>query len=82
MLRRLALIGLLTCAVGASGMATADPAPSSNGPRPKVDKVLVIGHRGASGYRPEHTLAAYELATGMDGFFTDNPDLGSMAVDG
>lgn len=26
-------------------------------PRP-----LVIGHRGASGYRPEHTRAAYELA--------------------
>jgi glycerophosphoryl diester phosphodiesterase len=23
---------------------------------------FVIGHRGASGYRPEHTLAAYELA--------------------
>jgi glycerophosphoryl diester phosphodiesterase len=23
---------------------------------------LVIGHRGASGYRPEHTAAAYELA--------------------
>lgn len=23
---------------------------------------LVIGHRGASGYRPEHTIAAYELA--------------------
>lgn len=23
---------------------------------------LVIGHRGASGYRPEHTLPAYELA--------------------
>ena len=23
---------------------------------------LVIGHRGASGYRPEHTLASYELA--------------------
>ena len=23
---------------------------------------VVIGHRGASGYRPEHTLAAYELA--------------------
>ena len=23
---------------------------------------LVIGHRGASGYRPEHTTAAYELA--------------------
>jgi glycerophosphoryl diester phosphodiesterase len=26
---------------------------------------LVIGHRGASGYRPEHTLAAYELAIQM-----------------
>ncbi|HEU0182926.1 MAG TPA: glycerophosphodiester phosphodiesterase family protein, partial [Agromyces mariniharenae] len=23
---------------------------------------LVIGHRGASGYRPEHTRSAYELA--------------------
>ena len=23
---------------------------------------LVIGHRGASGYRPEHSRAAYELA--------------------
>ena len=23
---------------------------------------LIIGHRGASGYRPEHTAAAYELA--------------------
>jgi glycerophosphoryl diester phosphodiesterase len=23
---------------------------------------IVIGHRGASGYRPEHTLAAYDLA--------------------
>jgi len=24
---------------------------------------LVMGHRGASGYRPEHTLASYELAS-------------------
>jgi glycerophosphoryl diester phosphodiesterase len=27
--------------------------------------VLVIGHRGASGYRPEHTRAAYELAIAL-----------------
>ncbi len=27
-----------------------------------VADALVVGHRGASGYRPEHTLAAYELA--------------------
>ena len=26
------------------------------------DRAIVIGHRGASGYRPEHTRAAYELA--------------------
>jgi glycerophosphoryl diester phosphodiesterase len=29
---------------------------------PKSGDPIVIGHRGASGYRPEHTLAAYELA--------------------
>jgi len=27
-----------------------------------TSRPLVIGHRGASGYRPEHTRAAYELA--------------------
>lgn len=27
-----------------------------------VSSPIVIAHRGASGYRPEHTLAAYELA--------------------
>jgi glycerophosphoryl diester phosphodiesterase len=27
--------------------------------------LLVIGHRGAPGYRPEHTLASYELAARM-----------------
>lgn len=35
---------------------------------------LVIGHRGASGYRPEHTLAAYELAIGQGADFIE-PDL-------
>jgi glycerophosphoryl diester phosphodiesterase len=28
-------------------------------------RTLVIGHRGASGYRPEHTRAAYELAVSL-----------------
>jgi len=28
----------------------------------EANRPLVIGHRGASGYRPEHTRAAYELA--------------------
>jgi glycerophosphoryl diester phosphodiesterase len=35
---------------------------------------LVIGHRGAPGYRPEHTLASYELAARMGADFIE-PDL-------
>lgn len=35
---------------------------------------IVIAHRGASGYRPEHTLAAYELAMQMGADFIE-PDL-------
>ncbi|MBE9128799.1 DUF86 domain-containing protein [Coleofasciculus sp. LEGE 07092] len=41
----------------------------STAPRP-----LVIAHRGASGYRPEHTLAAYELAIEMGADYIE-PDL-------
>jgi glycerophosphoryl diester phosphodiesterase len=35
---------------------------------------LVIAHRGASGYRPEHTLAAYRLAIRMGAEYIE-PDL-------
>jgi glycerophosphoryl diester phosphodiesterase len=35
---------------------------------------LVIAHRGASGYRPEHTLAAYRLAIRLGADFVE-PDL-------
>ncbi|MEE2778127.1 MAG: glycerophosphodiester phosphodiesterase family protein [Acidobacteriota bacterium] len=35
---------------------------------------IVIAHRGASGYLPEHTLEAYALAHGMDADFIE-PDL-------
>ncbi|MFP4100200.1 glycerophosphodiester phosphodiesterase [Coleofasciculus sp.] len=41
---------------------------------------LVIAHRGASGYRPEHTLAAYELAIQMGADYIE-PDL-VMTQDG
>jgi glycerophosphoryl diester phosphodiesterase len=36
--------------------------------------VLVVGHRGASAYRPEHTLASYELAARMGADYIE-PDL-------
>lgn len=39
---------------------------------------LVIAHRGASGYRPEHTLAAYELAARTGADFIE-PDLVTTA---
>ncbi|MDQ3767738.1 MAG: glycerophosphodiester phosphodiesterase, partial [Actinomycetota bacterium] len=35
---------------------------------------IVIGHRGASGYRPEHTLASYKLAIELGADFIE-PDL-------
>ena len=38
------------------------------------DDATVIGHRGASGYRPEHTLAAYETAILMCADYIE-PDL-------
>src|SRR5918995_176764 len=55
---------LIGSAAGATG-----PDPQRHRKRP-----LVIGHRGASGYRPEHTLAAYELAARMGADFIE-PDL-------
>jgi glycerophosphoryl diester phosphodiesterase len=36
--------------------------------------MLVIGHRGACGHRPEHTLASYELAAELGADFLE-PDL-------
>jgi glycerophosphoryl diester phosphodiesterase len=39
-----------------------------------VKRPLVIGHRGASGYRPEHTLASYKLAIDLGADYIE-PDL-------
>src|SRR4051812_47446988 len=36
--------------------------------------IVVIGHRGACGYRPEHTAASYELAAHLGADFLE-PDL-------
>ncbi len=42
--------------------------------RESAAKPIVIAHRGASGYRPEHTLAAYELAIELGADYVE-PDL-------
>ena len=43
-------------------------------PEPPLSRPIVIAHRGASGLRPEHTLAAYELAIEQGADFIE-PDL-------
>jgi glycerophosphoryl diester phosphodiesterase len=48
-----------TTLLAPASRAAQTPTPSST---PLVDTPIVIAHRGASGYRPEHTLAAYRLA--------------------
>ncbi len=44
------------------------------GPAAATSNVLIIAHRGASGHRPEHTIASYTLAIAM-GADVIEPDL-------
>ncbi len=64
----------LALALGAfTGAATADRRhDGDDADRPKAP--LVIGHRGASGYLPEHTLESYALAIELGADFIE-PDL-------
>ena len=72
-----------TSAVALGGLAasggTATAGPSAARPAAAAEQhdhrgPLVFGHRGASGYRPEHTLASYELAIRL-GADVIEPDL-------
>lgn len=76
-------MALATSAAVALGAATvpagAAPAGTSPAARPAAGPAagaapLVIAHRGASGYRPEHTLEAYRLAIRMGADYIE-PDL-------
>jgi glycerophosphoryl diester phosphodiesterase len=55
-------------------MALAASAAPVQAQRMTESKPIVIAHRGASGLRPEHTLAAYELAIAQGADFIE-PDL-------
>ncbi len=63
------LVATLACATGM---------PPSSGPPPMTTPLephpLIIAHRGASGYLPEHTLAAYARAVEMGADYIE-PDL-------
>ncbi|WP_228389307.1 glycerophosphodiester phosphodiesterase [Cumulibacter manganitolerans] len=75
--RALAVTILMATALAAlllpSAATAAPPAPKKGG-ETATAAPLVIGHRGASGYRPEHTLASYELAARMGADYIE-PDL-------
>jgi glycerophosphoryl diester phosphodiesterase len=63
---------------GAANDVVANPASASRsdftGKDARGSRPIVIGHRGASGYRPEHTLASYRLAIDLGADFIE-PDL-------
>jgi glycerophosphoryl diester phosphodiesterase len=66
------LAGLIALATSASNATGGDIAPGAH--RPDEGRPLVLGHRGAAGYRPEHTLASYELAARLGADYVE-PDL-------
>ncbi|MFI6939928.1 glycerophosphodiester phosphodiesterase [Streptomyces sp. NPDC050418] len=62
---------LTTAVLGAGGVALGGAAPAAaaderrRGGYRSLPVPTVIAHRGASGYRPEHTLGSYQLALDM-----------------
>lgn len=68
---------MTTAAALIAGCAAPPPTAPSTTPlqaTPLAQKILVIGHRGASALRPEHTLASYAKAI-EDGADIIEPDL-------
>jgi glycerophosphoryl diester phosphodiesterase len=65
---------LVPQAVPTSAPATDVAAQSAQSAAKEQDDFVIVGHRGASGYRPEHTLASYELAARMGADYIE-PDL-------
>jgi glycerophosphoryl diester phosphodiesterase len=74
MQRRDVLIEGVSAAAGATLLAPGTAASAAGEDRRGSGRPLVIGHRGASGHRPEHTLASYTLAIELGADFIE-PDL-------
>ena len=70
-LRSLAIIPFLTACNDDDDDSYIQPSPPSSYVEPKI---IIVGHRGASALRPEHTLAAYQKAID-DGADFIEPDL-------
>jgi glycerophosphoryl diester phosphodiesterase len=73
-----AVLGAGGVVLGLPGTAGAAGTRHGGGPGGGVKSLpvpTVIGHRGASGYRPEHTFGAYELALDMGADIVEAGDL-------
>ena len=71
----LAIRALLALAITAVLLPLSMTGPAAAKDRESVKaKPTIYGHRGASGYRPEHTLASYRLAARMGADYVE-PDL-------
>ncbi|MFJ4921642.1 glycerophosphodiester phosphodiesterase [Streptomyces sp. NPDC088725] len=60
-----AAVALPATARAASAQAAERPRAGHGSPRPGLPVPTIVGHRGTSGYRPEHTLGSYQLALDM-----------------
>ena len=70
---RFALLALALVALLAPAAALSKKKHKRHGPK-KENSPLVIGHRGASGFVPEHTLQSYRLAIKLGADYIE-PDL-------
>ncbi|MER6675890.1 glycerophosphodiester phosphodiesterase [Streptomyces sp. NPDC000983] len=70
-----AVLGAGGAVLGLPGTAGAAGAGHGGGGVKSLPVPTIIGHRGASGYRPEHTLAAYRLALDMGADIVEAGDL-------
>lgn len=73
MSKTLRLAGI--CVLAAVSLATSQRASAHDHSRARAENApLVIGHRGAAGYLPDHTLEGYALAIAMGADYVE-PDL-------
>lgn len=69
-----AVLGASGAVLGLSGTARAGEARHGGGVK-SLPVPTIIGHRGASGYRPEHTLGSYQLALDLGAHVVEAGDL-------
>uniref|UniRef100_UPI0030840B2B glycerophosphodiester phosphodiesterase n=1 Tax=Desulforadius tongensis TaxID=1216062 RepID=UPI0030840B2B len=77
---RYVILSLVLLLVAFSAVGCGNTAEKEKQPQAEVGEKIVIGHRGACGYLPEHTLESYALAYAMGADYIE-PDV-VMTKDG